>query len=59
MPRDVPGDNNCQFHALVDQAQLHAARDDLPAPQMWDARGLRDAAADWLEEHAELQLDED
>jgi hypothetical protein len=47
----VPGDGNCQFHALVDQLQQNGV------PGV-DARSLRLKAVAWLRENAERQMDD-
>lgn len=47
----VPGDNNCQFHAVVDQLE----QVDISG---WDAANLRAATVEWLKEYGEKKMDD-
>jgi len=47
----VPGDGNCQFHALVDQLQQNGVTG-------VDARSLRTKAVTWLEKNAARPMDD-
>lgn len=47
----VPGDNNCQFHALVDQLAQNGVAG-------LTARTLRTQAVGWLEANAEKPMDD-
>jgi hypothetical protein len=47
----VPGDNNCQFHALADQLKLAG----IPG---WDATKLRKKAVQWLKENGSRPMDD-
>jgi len=48
----VPGDNNCQFHAVADQLEQNGDKG-------WHARGLRDLVCEWLREAGDRTMDED
>ena len=49
--KDVPGDNNCQFHALADQLQLAG----VPG---WTALKLRQKAVAWLRDNGDRPMDD-
>ena len=48
--RDVPRDNNCQFHALVDQLEQVGING-------WTAQRLRTNTVQWLQENGERSMD--
>lgn len=48
---DVPGDNNCQFHALADQLEWIGI-------EGWDARTLRREIVNWLEANGDRPMDD-
>ena len=48
---DVPGDNNCQFHALVDQLKQ------LRPQHHTDAFTLRNDCIDWLQANADMYME--
>jgi hypothetical protein len=48
----VPGDGNCQFHALVDQLRQNGVGDGV------DAMSLRLKAVQWLKENAKRPMDD-
>ena len=49
--KDVPGDNNCQFHALADQLQLAG----VPG---WSALKVRQKTVAWLRDNGERPMDD-
>lgn len=49
--QDVPGDNNCQFHAIADQL----AQSGVPG---WDATKLRNKAVAWLSSNGDRAMDD-
>lgn len=48
---DVPGDNNCQFHAIAHQLHNIGIKD-------WTALSLRKSAVKWLTENANVAMDD-
>lgn len=48
---DVPGDNNCQFHALADQLQQLGVTG-------WSALSLRKKMVQWLQENGNKSMDD-
>lgn len=48
----VPGDNNCQFHAVADQLDQNGDKG-------WHARSLRERVCEWLREAGDRTMDED
>lgn len=49
--RDVPGDNNCQFHAVADQLGVLGF-------EGWDARALRREIVAWLAANGDRPMDD-
>ncbi|KAL3910610.1 MAG: hypothetical protein SGPRY_008997, partial [Prymnesium sp.] len=49
--KDVPGDNNCQFHALADQLEQVGISG-------WTAISLRKKAVSWLQENGNRPMDD-
>jgi len=49
--KDVPGDNNCQFHALADQLQQVGITG-------WTAISLRKKAVQWLHDNGKRPMDD-
>lgn len=50
--KQVPGDNNCQFHALCDVLNREFASE-------WTAEELRAFLCDWLEANGDMLMDEE
>ena len=48
---DVPGDNNCQFHAIADQFELIDIKG-------WNAKKLRKKAVRWLKDNGNRPMDD-
>jgi hypothetical protein len=48
---DVPGDNNCQFHAIVDQLDRICIKN-------WTAMKLRKKAVKWLRDNEKREMDD-
>ena len=49
--KDVPGDNNCQFHAIADQLEQAGTRG-------WTALKLRQRTVAWLKENGDRPMDD-
>ena len=49
--KDVPGDNNCQFHAIADQLAQVGIRG-------WDAMKLRQKTVAWLKQNGDRPMDD-
>jgi len=50
--KKVPGDNNCQFHALCDVVNRDSAG-------QWTAEAMRAFLCDWLEVNGDMRMDEE
>ena len=48
--KDVPGDNNCQFHALTDQLEQLGISG-------WSAISMRKKTVQWLRENGEIRAE--